>query len=142
MLLVKKYVGYIVSIFILLGCNGIQEEQLVGRYYLTAMDYVDEGMNLSYVLESGDFIGVVNSTVFAVGYNDEYIIVKQHPRKFPNPPDKSITNYFIVPIKDQVHASPDENKIGPLTKEEFVIKRKELGISDSLTFTKVFSELE
>lgn len=142
MLLVKKYVGYIVSIFILLGCNGIQEEQLVDRYYLIAMDYVEEGMNLSYVLESGDFIGVVNSTVFAVGYNDEYIIVKQHPRKFPNPPDKLITNYFIVPIKDKVHASPDENKIGPLTKEGFVIKRKELGVSDSLTFTKVFSELE
>lgn len=32
--------------------------------------------------------------------------------------------------------------IGPLTQEEFTEKRKELNISDSLTFTKVIEELE
>ena len=132
---------FFLALLVLQGCvGGVYFEKIVNGYFLSAID-VKTDMLLGY--QDGDFgVGVVGSTVFAVGYNDEYIIVKQHPRKFPNPPDKSITNYFIVPIKDQVHASPDENKIGPLTKEEFVIKRKELGISDSLTFTKVFSELE
>ena len=52
------------ALLVLQSCiGGVYFEKIVNGYYLTAMDYVDEGMNLSYVLESGDFIGVVNSTV-------------------------------------------------------------------------------
>jgi len=141
MKIILKYSWMILSV-LLLGCSGIDKEHLIGNYYLTAVDYVDEGKDLSYLLESGNFVGVVSSTVFAVGYNEEYIIVKQHPREFPNPPDKTITKFFIVPIKNKVHQSLDENKLGPLTELEFKEKRKELRIPEDLTFTKVFKDLE
>lgn len=133
---------YLIMLLFFVGCSGLDKEQLIGNYYLTAIDYVNENMSLSYKLESGNFIGVVNPTVFALGYSKEYIIVKQHPLEFSKPPNKSITNYFIVPIKDKIHQFPDENKIGPLTALEFKEKRKALGISEELTFTKVIEDVE
>jgi len=141
MKIILKYT-WIVLLVLLLSCGSIDKEHIIGNYYLTAVDYVDEGKDLSYNLGSGNFVGVVGPTVFAVGYNEEYIIAKQHPREFPSLHDKSTINYFIVPINNKVHQSPDENKIGPLTELEFIEKRKELGIPEDLTFTKVFKDLE
>jgi hypothetical protein len=117
-------------------------KHLVGNYYLTKGDYVDEELDLSYDLGNGSYIGVVPPTLFAIGYDDEYIIAKNHPHKFGDPVNKDITYYYIVPLKYKVHHSPDENRIGPLSEEEFKAKRKELKISDSLTFTKIFKKLE
>jgi len=141
MKILKKY-KYIVLILILIGCDGMDNEHIVDRYYIGTIDFVENGMALYCQLDDGNYIGVINETVFAIGYNEDFIIAKQHPAKFPNPPDKSITNYFIVPIKDKVHQSPDENKIGPLTETEFIAKRKELGVPEELTFTKVLKDLE
>ena len=118
-----------------ISCDGLHKEHITGNYYLVSTDYVDEDLSVSYDLGDGSYIGVVNETVFAVGYNKDFIIAKQHPAKEINNPDKSITNYFIVPITNKVDKWPDENKIGPLTELEFLIKRKELNIPEDLTFT-------
>jgi hypothetical protein len=56
----------------------VHEKHLIGNYYFIAVD-TDKDMNLSYKLENGDYMGVAGSTVFAAGYNDDFIIVKQHP---------------------------------------------------------------
>ncbi|MDR2805906.1 MAG: DUF3997 domain-containing protein [Dysgonamonadaceae bacterium] len=109
------------------------------------MDYLDEYLSLSYDLGDGSYIGVVPPTLFAAGYDDEYIIAKQHPRNGVyghGDIDKNVTYYYIVPLKYKVHHSPDENRMGPLSEEEFSAKRKELKMSDSLTFTKTFKEPE
>ena len=77
-----------------------------------------------------------------VGWNDKFIIVKQHPRTFPNPPDKSITNYFILSINEKFDWRSKETLSGPFTLEQFNAKRKELGVPDDLEFTKVLEDLE
>ena len=138
----KQLIFCTVVMFHIVGCKGLSSKKITDNYFLIAMDYEKEKTNLSYKISSGDYIGVITSTVFAVGYNEDFIIAKQHPRKFPNPPDKSITNYFIIPIKDKVRQSPDDNKIGPLTESEFKEKRKELGIPDEVTFSIVLKDLE
>lgn len=131
-------------VVLLTGCSGIAAEHVAGNYYLTKTDYSDIELDLSYKLESsGDFLGVVEPVVFATGCNNDFIIVKQHPKKFAETTiNKNITNYYIIPLKYKIHDSPDENKFGPLTFEEFLIKRKELKISDNLMFSKVFKKLE
>jgi hypothetical protein len=108
------------------------------------MDYADEDLDVSYYLGNGNYIGVVGATVFAVGYDDEYIIAKRHPHTGYGLSgiNKKITHYYIIPLKYKVHNSPDENRIGPLSEEEFMAKRKELKMSDSLTFTKIFKKME
>ena len=85
-------------------------------------------------------------TVFAAGYNNDYIIAKQHPliEARHDSIDKSITNYYIVPRKEEINNWTEYYGliIGPLTESEFNQKRKELGIADNVTFSKVIKDLE
>jgi len=138
----KKY--FILVLFFFTGCFpfSAHDERLVGKFSLSATD-IDSDMSLCYGVSSGGRIGIVDATVFAVGFNNDYVIAKQHPKGQRDEPDKSITNYYIVPIKmDTTIFVVKDNVIGPLTEEEFVAKRKELDIPDDLTFTKVFKDLE
>jgi len=132
----------IVCSVLLSSCIGsaTYDKKLSEGYELSANDDL-QGMSI-YAYDGQYQIGIINATVFAVGYNEEYIIAKQHPRKFPNPLDKSVTNYFIIPLKNKIHKSPVENKIGPLTELEFKVKRKKLAISKELDFTIIFKSLE
>ncbi|HET9058268.1 MAG TPA: hypothetical protein VFN30_15595 [Chitinophagaceae bacterium] len=133
----SKILICLVIIFSLCGCNGfVREELVVGRYYLVAVD-VPQDLDLSYKLEDGSYIGVVRETVFAVGFNDKYIIVKQHP--FNN---RAITNYYIVPIYKENILSPEKGVSRALTLEQFNEKRKELRIPDEVAFTKEIEELK
>jgi hypothetical protein len=139
----KRILKYLITGILLTACSGMYEKHLTGNYYLTKTDYADEELSLSYKLENGDYIGVVNPTLFAVGYDDDYIIAKNHPQiRGAFTFNKNVTYYYIVPLKYKVHHSPDENRIGPLSEEEFKAKRKELKMSDSLTFTKIFKKNE
>ncbi|MGC6471095.1 MAG: hypothetical protein ACON4E_07505 [Flavobacteriales bacterium] len=115
----------------MIGCSGIEVENLIGDYYLTKIDYVDSELDLSYKLnESGSFIGVIPPKIIEVGYNESFIIAKNQSNK------NGEISYYIVPLRNKVHKSPDENKIGPLTIDEFKLKRKALGVPDELVFTK------
>ncbi len=118
------------------------EEHIIGNYYLVAVDG-DEDMCISYQVEDQKMYGeiIIPSTVFAVGYDEDFIIVKQHPMNFPDV-DKSITNYFIIPVKNKIHKTLELNKIGPLSLEEFNKKRNELNIPQELAFTLVFDKLK
>jgi hypothetical protein len=131
---------YIYLLLLMSSCHGsAYEEYLVDNYSLKAMD-VKSGMSVFYN-DNEYLIGVIQPTVFAVGYNNDFIIAKQHPNIFPEI-DRSITNYFIIPIKNRVAESAEKNVIGPLTVEEFNAMQKELGVPESLIFTNVFEDLE
>lgn len=122
------------------GCSGFTvKEELPGGYVLLH-DNESYGLSISYSLGNGNYIDLISNSVFELGYNETYIIAKQYPVEFSSMPDKTITNYFIVPLKDKVHNSPDENKIGPLSIEEFKLKRKALGIPDELVFTIILNK--
>ena len=67
--------------------------------------------------------------------------MKQHPRIWPNLPDKKITNYFIVPRHKKIISEIYKEVIGPLTLEQFNGKRKELHI-ENIQFTIVIKGIE
>ena len=123
--------------FFMFGCNDFAvKKHVVENYYLIATD-AEEALDLSYH-ESSDgnnFGTIIDATVFAIGYNDKYIIAKQHPRTFPNPPDKKITNYYILPLKKGMDWKSKNGLIGPLTLEQFNEKCIELNISKEVLFT-------
>lgn len=135
---------------------------------------------------------IIPETVFAVGYDDNFIIAKQHPNNddtiswnninehetwkldsIPSDtlgdqrsyvkingewhgisngrnlhqdlfPDKKITYYYIVDIRnyDSRNWSSKDNVHKVNTEREFEQKRKELGVSDKLTFTIIDKDLE
>jgi len=126
---------------ILTSCIGniVYKKELSAGYELSANDDMS-GMSI-YVSDGQYQVGVVNATVFSVGFDENFIIAKQHPFR-DNSINKFVTNYYIVPVKNKINASPDENKIGPLTQEEFLIKRKEMKISDNLVFTITLDKLK
>ena len=138
----KRYYFIIPLYFFFIGCisDGSYDEVLTSKYSLIGIDGKNN-MTISYNDGEG-FIGVINATVFAVGVDNDYIIAKQHPRaEWPKVPNKKITYYYIIPLKIKMTVLPNKNVIGPLTKNEFIAKRMDLGISEKLSFTKVFKEL-
>ncbi len=141
----KVIVGLLVCCF-LLGCNGaIIVRRVTTYYYLVAID-AEEQLALSYAIggDGSDINYIITQTVFAVGCDSNYLIAKQHPSKSGNPfvENKSITNYYIVHLNKEYDAFKSTvGLIGPLTKDEFYKKRKELNIED-IKFTIVYKNLE
>jgi hypothetical protein len=141
-----KTILYITFILIFLSsCVGglglAVNERITGNYYLVAADDIEQ-LSLSYHTEDmEDIYGtVVGETVFAVGFNNHYIIVKQHPN-IDFKVDKTITNYYILPLKEKINWENINGLMGPLRFNEFNQKRKELNIED-LEFTINYKDLE
>jgi len=139
----KKIACFIALCLLYTSCGLVINENIFGNYYLVASD-TNEDLCLSYheSCDGGIYGTVVTPTVFAIGYNENYIIVKQHPRAFPNPPDKSITNFYILPVKNGFNWRTNNGLLGPLTFDQFNQKRKELNIPNSLNFTKEMKDLK
>jgi len=140
----KKLILYLSIPLLFVGCQGLAvKEKIIDNYFLVAAD-ASEWTSLSYHEdnEGANYSSLIEATVFAVGYNDNYMIVKQHPCTLPNPPDKNITNFYILPLKEGMNWRTKNGLMGPLTEQEFNAKRKELGIPKDLTFTKLLKNLE
>lgn len=118
----------------LTGCDLVHNERLTGDYHLTAVDVMEQ-MAVSRNLHDGLFVGRIDETVFSVGWNDHYIVAKQHPGN-----DRSVTHYYYLDIsRDSPHADPSESVTGPLTEAEFKKRQVELNLP---AFTRTFPKLK
>ena len=119
------------------------KDHLVGNYYMVASDD-QHHLGLGYhTPEDEDTYGeIVPATVFAVGFNENYFILKQHPYIFAKPPNTKIKNYYILRNQKIFDFRTRDGLYGPLTFNQFNTKRHELGIPDSLNFSKVYKDLE
>lgn len=83
-------------------------------------------------------------SVYAVGYDDNFILVKAY-RAFKDSMgislpryDKDTTEYYIIPVNNTQKAwEAQENKFGAFSKKDFEVKRKELGVPDDITFKEL-----
>ncbi len=116
------------------------DRRLIGNFYLIAPD-VDEQLCLSECDSpcSGLYGTIIGNTVFAVGFNNQYIIAKQHPCTDEYKVNKNVVKYYIFHAYHK--GSYESNLIGPLNLTEFEEKRKELNI-ENIDFTIVYKELE
>ena len=104
----------------------------------------DHQLSLTYnTPEDGStYLIIIPTTVFEVGYNNKYFIAKRHPYNFSQPPNTEITNYYILQIKSEFNFRTMDGLIGPLTLEQYQLKRLELGIPDSLMFSREYENLK
>lgn len=123
----------ILTLLTFIGCpDFVVKEKICGNYYLVASDAESE-IFLAYHEpdDNSCYYGVIEKKVFAVGYDDSYIIAKQRMA------NKIITNYFILPIKKKMDWK-NTGLIGPLTLDQFNKKKQELRISPDLDFTILY----
>jgi uncharacterized protein YxeA len=140
-----KTIIYLIIFLILTNCIGgggfVIDEKVTGNYYLTATDVIEQ-LSLSYHTEDmGDIYGkVIGETVFSVGFNNKYIIVKQHPT-IEDKSNLKITNYYILPLKEKMDWKTNNGLIGPITLDKFNLTCKELHIED-IKFAINYKNLE
>lgn len=139
-------------------------KHLTDKIYLTAPDLAEQ-LSVSYHFSNSSYLNLVDETVIAVGYNDQFVIVKQRPS------NKDTVFYYIIDIKeikkerDKFVSKIDtiryrshytningEDSLGSeqiqifttkfspmppdnLTFEEFETKRKQLKVPETLDFT-------
>ncbi len=107
------------------------EHDLVADYAVWAVDTRAWTAIVEKISDSSSASTIVGPMVDAYGWNDDFIIAKQHP----NPDldsadvDTGVTNWFIVEVETgTVH--------GPLSEQEYVELRDELGVPSELVFTR------
>jgi hypothetical protein len=133
----KKIILFL-SYVLLNSCSGPLEEKLIGNYYLKSSPDVNNAIGV-YYLDEKYYIGIVKPIVVAAGHNGDFIIIKQRPEVLVEM-NKSITYYFIIPLKSKISNSVEKNVVGPLTKEEFAKKCRELKVSKDLKFTRFYGD--
>ena len=118
---------------------------LTGNYYLIAVDTKDD-MDVCYHRQTDDalYIGITGASVYAVGYDDDFILVKAYRALRDSMDislqryDKNTTEYYIIPVNNTQEAwEAQENKFRAFSKKDFEVKRKELGVSDDITFKRL-----
>ena len=122
------------SVLLVSGCGFVHDEHITGPYRLIAVD-VDNQMSISYDLGDGSAVGRINETVFAFGFDERFIVAKQHPNG-----DRSVTNFFYLDMsKDSKYADPTDSVTGPLTEKEFESEAKLLNLPK---FSRILTALE
>jgi hypothetical protein len=141
------FAALIVTLLALVACSPfsgfVQDDTLDGPYRLVAVD-TDEDMALCRSPPGvsdcmGD--GFPGPTVFAAGANARYIVIARHPREWPSPPDRSVTQYYyLVRTPDEATKGlPSGNVRGPFTQAQFTEQQQRLALPD---FSRVFERLK
>jgi len=132
----------IVSFLCYQGCffgTGLIEQSLDNDFYLFANNSFDE---TSIIYNTGKYSSsiIVEESVFAVGFNDDFIIAKRHPKDSINQILEEIIYYYIIEINNISKNNP--KKSIPLSEEQYKSKRRELKIPNNLDFKIVIKEIE
>ena len=136
----KKVILYIIILFGFASCE-TWYEKLIGNYYLLAIDSMSE-MCVSYYDKGMDLdVSITGSGIYEVGHDEHFILAKAYKALKDSLGyslfryDTNITEYYIIPVDNtQSGLEAQENCFKLTTKEEFEAKRKELGVSDKITF--------
>jgi hypothetical protein len=115
------------------GCprlGSFYEEDLGNGYQLWAADVIEQVAVFKKSKLSSAMVEVVPSVVFAYGWNDDFILAKQHPLKSHRKVDTSITNWYIVEVASgNVH--------GPLSEGEFNKLKTKLKVPAEISFKTI-----
>lgn len=109
------------------------------RYVLTAVDTLGQ-MHLVFDLGDGAAIGLVGPTVFSIGADTQYIVVKRHPGNAFGEFDRKVIEYFVLRrVQSEDFGARQRGVQGPFALAEFEKLTNQLHL---LPFTKTISELE
>lgn len=120
----------ILSIFLLVSCDNYKFKNIIGNYYLVKSETQSDIYSLNYD-HNGGYPCVINSNVVAIGFDENFLLVKQDV--------DTINNFYIIlhPLKTKSNPRDIEYKIGPLNRIELKNKREELAIPDTISLYSI-----
>lgn len=136
----KKVILY-TALLGLISCDVTWNDKLTGNYYLLAIDSMSD-MRITYYPKNGSMnFDITENGIYEVGHDENFILAKAYKTLIDSLGnslhryDTDITEYYIIPVDNtQSGLEAQENSFKLTTKEEFEAKRKELGMSDKITF--------
>lgn len=139
----KKVILYI-ALLGLISCDVTWDDKLIGNYYLLAIDSMSD-MRVTYYPKNGSInFDITEGGIYEVGHDANFILVKAYKTMIDSLGNslyrynRDITEYYIIPVNNtQSGLEAQENCFKLLTDKEFEAKRKELGVSDDITFKKL-----
>jgi hypothetical protein len=142
-----KLAMFVLVLLSLVACSPfsgfVHDETLERPYRLVAVD-ADEDMGLCRSPEGvtdcfGD--GLPGPTVFAAGADARYVVIARHPREWPAPPDRSVSEfYYLIRTPDEAaRGLPQQNVRGPFTEAQFGEHKRRLRLPE---FSTVFDHLK
>jgi len=108
----------------------VYEEDLANGYAVWAADVKEQAMIVHKGKGGSPSTRIVQPTVFAYGWNDDFILAKQRPRKKDRKVDTSVTYWYIIEV-----ASGDVH--GPLNEDEFRKLRTKLKVPEEISFKTI-----
>jgi hypothetical protein len=131
------------SLVLILGCGMglIIKKRIIGNYFLVAADDPSDAALCFHADSDGDIYGdIIRPTVTDIGYNNNFILVKQNNPGFST---KGVKNYsyFIVPVKSSMDWKTLNGQLGPLSLNEFEQKKNQLHLTD-IRFTLHYEDDE
>lgn len=142
----KKLLKIFLLLFtlILTGCFGYWDsasDRITGKYIVLCVDDIGSRCITEEIeMNSSSSSEVIPAYVFAVGHNDDFIIVKQHPTGGVDSGfdiDNTITNFYIIDLNGKVLKNGE--KFGPLNQVQFDSLRKKLKI-EKIEFDQNYSD--
>jgi len=111
----------------------LHHKHIKGNYYYVTENSRSE-VCIGYRVNDYDesFVLFITEDVVEEASDDNFIIAKQ---KLNNSDD--VVNYYIVSMQEEFTYSPEKFVVGPITLDEFELKRKELGVPENLKFKKL-----
>ena len=137
--LLVKFELLLITAFLIVGCDRwfLDTYWRSGNFRLVAVDSPGQ-MALIESGEKGEEL--VGPTIYAVGSDERFVIVAQHPAKNRfGDCDKSVTYYYIINRDPDGGPFKSERVRGPLSKPDFDALSASLSLP---TLTKVFNELK
>jgi hypothetical protein len=109
------------------------------RYSLVAIDSLDQ-MELSFN-DDGYLSVLVEPAVYAIGADEKYIVLKQHPiQENGGGINRGVTHFYIIERTLSNKLEDREKGVhGPLSKDAFEKQKAALSLPE---FSKTFRELE
>ena len=134
-----------VAASLLIGCwpfgGLVYREEVAEPYELWAVDSMDD-MMLCRAMGDGGCVGdgLPGATIFAAGASNRFVVIARHPRDWPNPPNRAVSEYYyLMRTPQDAERGPYGNLRGPFTLEQFEREKQRLDLPE---FSRVFPELQ
>ena len=122
----------LIILFIVINTSCLFDSSTTKLIHGYELIHIDSKWNLSIYKGEEQISGYV----YSVGYNDKYIIAKQHPLKkgFYSKPNYEITNFYIIDILEN-RKGYKNGIIGPLSESKFNNFLEKNSLLDKIQFT-------